>query len=79
MTDNESVDMLIGNNNAFFMTVLEECVGMFRSNPQTTLTPLGRRACDGASPQKKKPVKDSRVEACVDLDIETRDVEAVIF
>ena len=69
LPDNKSVELFIGNDNAFLMPDLEERVGMSHSNPHAILAPLGRPACGGASPLEKGPVKVSRVQSC-DLDVD---------
>ena len=46
----ESIDLLIGSNNACLMTALEEREGLLRSDPHALLTPLGWCAYGGASP-----------------------------
>ena len=71
LTDRTSVDLLIGNDNACLMTVLEERVGVSRCDPHAVLTTLGWLACGGVSPLEKESVKVCRVKADVDLDVET--------
>ena len=51
--DNDTVDLLIGNDNAFLMTVLVERVGVSRCEAHAVLTPLGCLACGGKSPLEK--------------------------
>ena len=53
LPDNSSVDLLIGNYNAFLLTVLEEREGLSRSEPHAVLTPLGWLACGGVSPLQR--------------------------
>ena len=69
LQDRTSVDLLIGNDNAFLMTVLEERVGVSRCDPHAILTPLGWLACGGVSPLEKESVKIRPVKAGVDLSI----------
>ena len=71
LPDSESVDLLIGNDNALLVTLFEINVGIFRSNPHAILILLGWMACGGASSLEKKTVKACRVQACADLDVET--------
>ena len=47
LPENKTVGLLIGNGNAFLMTVLEERVGASRSDPHAILTPLGWLGCGG--------------------------------
>ena len=63
--DNESVDWLSGNNNAFLMTVLEEREGTNIREPHAVLSKIGWYACGGVSPLENAPVKICRVQACV--------------
>ena len=65
LPENKTVDLLIGNDNAFLMTVLEERVGASRSDPYAILTSLGWLGCSGRSPLEECPVKVCRVQACV--------------
>ena len=71
LPDSKSVGLLTGNDNALLVTLFEKRVGMLRSNPHAILILLGWMACGGASSLEKKPVKVCRVQACVDLDVET--------
>ena len=57
LPDNDTVDLLIGNDNAFLMTVLEGGVGVSRCVPHAVLTPLGWLACGGKSPLEEQNVK----------------------
>ena len=66
LLERDSVDLLVGNDNAFLMTVLEEREGVSRSDPHAILCPLGWYACGGLSPLQATPVKVCRVHACVD-------------
>ena len=59
----ETVGVLIGNDNACLMTVLEERVGRQISDPHATLTPLGWMAYGGMSPLDGSDVKIRRVQA----------------
>ena len=54
LPDNDTVDLLIGNDNAFLMTVLEKRVGVSRCKPQSILMLLGWLACGGKFPRKNK-------------------------
>ena len=67
LPDNDTVDLLIGNDNAFLMTVLEERVGVSRCEPHAVLTPSGWLACGGKSPLEKQNVKVCRVQTSSDL------------
>ena len=40
LPDNDTLDLLIGNDNAFLMIVLEERVAVSRCEPHAILTPL---------------------------------------
>ena len=66
LPDNDTVDLLIGNDNTFLMTVLEERVGVSRCEPHAVLTPLGWLACGGKSPLEKQNVKICRVQTSSD-------------
>ena len=57
LPDNDTVDLLIGNDNSFLMTVLEGRVGVSRCEPHAVLTPLGWLACGGKSPLEEQNVK----------------------
>ena len=70
LPDNDTVDLLIGNDNAFLMTVLEERVGVSRCEPRAVLTPLGWLACGGKSPLEEQNVKVCRVQTSFDLSSE---------
>ena len=70
LPDDDTVDLLIGNDNAFLMTVLEERVGVSRCEPHAVLTPLGWLACGGKSPLEKQNVKVCRVQTSSDLSSE---------
>ena len=70
LPDNDTVDLLIGNDNAFLMTVLEERIGESRCEPHAILTPLDWLACGGKSPLKKQNVKVCRVQTSSDLSSE---------
>ena len=67
LPENKTVDLLIGNDNVFLMTVLEERVGASRSDPHAILTPLEWLDCGGRSPLEESPVKVCRVQACVNM------------
>ena len=67
LPENKTVDLLIGNDNAFLMIVLEERVGASRSDLHAILTPLGWLGCGGRSPLEESPVKVCRVQACVNM------------
>ena len=41
LPENKTVDLMIGNDNAFLMTVLKERVGASRNDPHAISTPLG--------------------------------------
>ena len=60
LPENKTVDLLIGNDNAFLMTMLEERVGASRSDPHAILTPLGWLGCGGKSPLEESPMKVCR-------------------
>ena len=70
LPDNDTVDLPIGNDNAFLMTVLEERVGVSRCEPHAVLTPLGWLACGGKSPLENQNVKVCRVQTSSDLSSE---------
>ena len=70
LPDNDTVDLLIGNDNVFLMTVLEERVGVSRCEPHAVLTPLGWLACGRKSPLEKQNVKVCRVQTSFDLSSE---------
>ena len=57
LPDNDVVNLLIGNDNAFLMTVLGEREGVSRREPHAILTPLGWLACGGKSLLEKQNVK----------------------
>ena len=57
LPDNDRVDLLIGNDNAFLMTVLEERVGVSHCEPHAVLTPLGWLAYVG----KSKSLRSSNI------------------
>ena len=61
MPENKTVDLLIGSDNAFLMTALEERVDASRSDPHANLTPLGWLGRGGRSPLEESPVKICRV------------------
>ena len=67
LPDNDTVDLLIRNDNAFLMTVLEERVGVLRCEPHAVLTPLVLLACGGKFPLEKQNVKVGRVQTSSDL------------
>ena len=67
LPENKTIDLLIENDNAFLITVLEERVGALRSDPHAVLTPLGWLGCGGKSPLEESPVKVCRVHACVNM------------
>ena len=67
---NDTVDLLIGNDNAFLMTVLEERVGVSRCEPHAVLTLLGWLVCGGKSPLEEQNVKVCRVQTYFDLSSE---------
>ena len=70
LPDIDTVDILIGNDNACLMTVLEERVGLSRDEPHAVLTPLGWLGCGGGSPLDKKSVKVCRIQVGSDLGME---------
>ena len=70
LPDNDTVDLLIGNDNAFLMTVLEERVEVSRCEPHAVLTPLGWLVCGGKSLLEKQNVKVCRVQTSFDLSSE---------
>ena len=57
LPENKTVDLMIGNDNAFLMTVLEERVGASCSDPHGILTPLGWLGCGGRNSLEGSPVK----------------------
>ena len=67
LPENKTVDLLIGNDNAFLMTVLEERVVALRSDPNAILAPLRWLGCGGRSPLEESPIKVCRVQACVNM------------
>ena len=70
LPDNDTVDLLIENDNAFLMTVLEERVEVSRCEPHVILTPLCWLACGGKFPLEKQYVKVCRVQTSSDLSSE---------
>ena len=66
----DTVNLLIGNDNAFLVTVLEERVGVSRCEPHAVSTPLGWLACGGKSPLEKQNVKVCRVQTSSNLSSE---------
>ena len=67
LPDNGTVDLLIGNDNAFLMSVLEERVRVSRCDPHAILPHLGWLACGGKYPLEKQTVKVCQVQTCSDL------------
>ena len=67
LPENKTVDLLIGNDNAFLTTVLEERVGASRSDPHAILPPLGWLGCGGGGPLEESLVKVCRVQASVNM------------
>ena len=78
LPENTTVDLLIGNDNAFFMTVLEERVGASRSDPHAILTPLGWLGCGCRSPLEESPVKVCRVQARVNMTADVTECPEIV-
>ena len=64
MPDNKSVDLLIDNDDAFVMSVLEEREGTNLGKPHAVLSKVGWYACGGVSPLENTPIKICRLQAC---------------
>ena len=79
----DTVDIIIGNDNAFLMCTKEERMGESRGEPHAIFTPLGWMASGGRSPLYVRATKVLRVQTCVanddlsqcKLDLEARDRE----
>ena len=77
----DTVDIIIGNDNAFLVCTMEERMGESRGEPHAILTPLGWMASGRRSPLYARATKVLRVQACVanddlsqcKLDLEARD------
>ena len=78
LPENKTVDLLIGNDNAFLMTVLEERVGALRSDPHAILTPLGWLGCGGRSPLEESPVKVCRVQAYANMTADVTECPEIV-
>ena len=63
LPDNESVDLLIGNDNALLITVLEEREGTNNRKPHAVLSKIGWYSCGGVSPLENALIKICRVHA----------------
>ena len=65
LPDNKLVNLLIGNDNAFLMTVLEEREGTDVRELHAVLSKIGWYACGDVSPPENTSAKICRVQACV--------------
>ena len=79
----DTVDIIIGNDNAFLMCTMEERMGESRDEPHAMFTPLGWMASGRRSPLYTRATKVLRVQTCVanddlsqcKLDLKARDRE----